>query len=70
MRWPVRPLMKRRMLTVGQGAQAPVQCATDPDLAAVSGRYYDNGQERAPSPVATPELAQQLWDCSEAWTAS
>jgi len=67
--WPARPLLKRRMLTVEQGARAPVRCATDPGLAGVTGQYYENGQERAPSPVATPELAAQLWDHSEAWTA-
>jgi NAD(P)-dependent dehydrogenase (short-subunit alcohol dehydrogenase family) len=66
--WPVRPLIKLRMLTAEQGACTPVSCATDPDFAEVTGRYYENGQERVPSRVATPELAQQLWDRSETWT--
>ena len=67
--WPARPLLTRRMLTVEQGARDPVRCATDPDLASASGRYYENGQQRAASPVATAELAGQLWEHSEAWTA-
>jgi NAD(P)-dependent dehydrogenase (short-subunit alcohol dehydrogenase family) len=66
--WPVRPLMTRRMLTVTQGAQTSLYCAASPELASVSGRYYDNCAERDPSPVATPELAGQLWQHSSAWT--
>jgi retinol dehydrogenase 12 len=68
--WPVRPLVTRRMLTVDQGAQTSLYCATSPELAMVSGRYYDNCAEREPSPVATAELARQLWEHSEAWVKS
>jgi retinol dehydrogenase 12 len=65
--WPVRPLITRRMLTVEQGAQTSLYCATSPELVGVSGRYYDNCAEREPSPVATADLARQLWEHSEAW---
>jgi retinol dehydrogenase 12 len=65
--WPVRPLVTRRMLTTEQGAQTSLYCATAPELAGVSGRYYERCQERAPSPVATQELGRQLWEQSEAW---
>jgi len=68
--WPVRPLMTRRMLTVDQGAQTSLYCATSPELAEVSGQYYDNCAERAPNPAATAELAAQLWRHSEEWTAA
>jgi retinol dehydrogenase 12 len=68
--WPIRPLITRRMLTVTQGAQTSLYCATAPELASVSGRYYDNCAERDPSPVATPELAGQLWQHSAAWTGA
>jgi retinol dehydrogenase-12 len=68
--WPVRPLLTRRMLSVEQGAQTSLYCATSPELAEVSGRYYDNCAEREPSPVATAELAGQLWHRSEEWTAA
>jgi NAD(P)-dependent dehydrogenase (short-subunit alcohol dehydrogenase family) len=67
--WPVRPLMTRRMLTVEQGAATSLYCATSPELAQVSGRFYDKCAEREPSRVATPGLAAELWKRSEAWTA-
>ena len=68
--WPVRPLMERRMLTVSQGAETSLYCATSPAVAADSGLFYDKCAERAPSPVATPELAADLWQRSEAWALS
>ena len=67
---PVRPLITHRMLTVEQGAQTSLYCATSPDVAQASGRFYDNCQERAPSAVATPELGERLWRQSEDWTAA
>jgi len=68
--WPVRPLMKLRMLTTEQGARTSLLCATSPEVAQATGRFYDNSRERAPSAVATPELARALWERSEAWTAA
>jgi NAD(P)-dependent dehydrogenase (short-subunit alcohol dehydrogenase family) len=67
--WPVRPLMTRRMLTTEQGARTPVYCATAPELAGVSGRFYIDAHEADPSRVATPELAGSLWERSETWGA-
>jgi retinol dehydrogenase 12 len=66
--WPVRPLVTRRMLTVDQGAQTSLYCATSPSVAADSGLFYDKCAVRAASPVATPELGRALWERSEAWT--
>jgi retinol dehydrogenase 12 len=63
--WPVRPLVTRRMLTIDQGAQTSLYCATTPGL--VSGRYYEECAEREPNPVATPELGARLWQQSEDW---
>jgi retinol dehydrogenase 12 len=68
--WPVRPLVTRRMLSTEQGARTSLYCATDPGLASVSGRFYDNCAEREPSPVATAELGRLLWERSEAWAAA
>ena len=65
--WPLRPLMTRRMLTTEQGARTSLYCATVPDLAGHTGRYYDNSRETPPSPVATAELGKRLWEHSEAW---
>jgi retinol dehydrogenase 12 len=66
--WPVRPLVTRRMLTVDQGAQTSLYCATSAAVAADSGLFYDKCAVRAASPVATPELGRALWERSEAWT--
>jgi len=68
--WPIRPLMKLRMLSTEQGAATSLYCATAPELAGVSGRFYEDCRERSPSAVATPELARALWEHSEAWTAA
>ena len=66
--WPVRPLVTRRMLTVEQGAQTSLYCATSPSVAADSGLFYDKCALREASDVATPELGRALWERSEAWT--
>jgi hypothetical protein len=58
------------MLTVDQGAATSVYCATSPEVATSSGKFYDDCAERAPSEVATPSLAAELWKRSEAWTAA
>jgi NAD(P)-dependent dehydrogenase (short-subunit alcohol dehydrogenase family) len=68
--WPVRPLLKLRMITPEQGARTSLYCATSPEVAQVSGRFYEKCAERAASAVATPELAGALWERSEAWTAA
>ncbi len=66
--WPVRPLVTRRMLTVDQGAQTPLYCATSAAVAADTGLFYDKCAVRTASPVATPGLGRALWERSEAWT--
>src|SRR5207237_755271 len=66
--WPFRSLATMWMSSTDAGACAVLRCATAPELAADSGRYYHEGTERAASRYATPQLAQQLWDQSIAWT--
>jgi len=68
--WPARPFVTRRMLTVEQGAETPLYCATSPAVAADSGLFYDRCASREASRVATPVLGGELWERSEAWTAS
>ncbi|HEY5024616.1 MAG TPA: hypothetical protein VII76_06545 [Acidimicrobiales bacterium] len=58
------------MKSTEEGSRTPVYCAADPGLDGVSGRYYDECAERAPSARATPELAAELWERSAAWTAA
>ena len=64
---PFRALMTRRMLSTEQGALTSLYCATSPDVASASGLFYDKRQAVAPNPVATPELAGQLWKRSAEW---
>ncbi len=63
--WPARQLVTRRMLTIEQGARTSLYCATSPDVAGESGRYYESCREREPSKLVTPELAASLWEYSE-----
>ena len=67
--WPVRPLITRRLLSVDEGAATSLYCATSPEVAQDSGLYYDKCAPRPASRVATPELAAELWERSQAWTA-
>lgn len=67
---PVRWMIKMFMITPERGAEASLRCATAPELATQTGRYYDvGGQETAPNPLADDlELAKTLWTKSAEWT--
>jgi len=65
----LRQAMKLFMISTEKGARTSLHCATSPDVAGQTGRYYDNCRETAPSRVATPELAAELWERSEKWVA-
>ncbi len=47
---PLQWLGKLFMLSNEQGAESPLYCATAPELAATTGRYYDRMREVRPSP--------------------
>ena len=65
---PVRWLMKRFMISVEEGAQTTLYCATEPSLANASGRYYDTSKEKEPSSFANDaQLAKELWIKSAEW---
>ena len=68
--WPIRPIITRRMISVEEGAATSLYCATAPEVAQDTGLFYDKCAQRAPSAVATPELAAELWKHSEEWTAA
>jgi retinol dehydrogenase 12 len=67
---PVRWVMKKLMISPEEGARASLMCATAPELAAETGRYYDvGGVERRPSRLAADDaLAAELWRRSAEWT--
>jgi dehydrogenase/reductase SDR family protein 13 len=67
--WPIRPLIKLTMKSTEDGAKTSLYCATSPDVAEHTGQYYDNCERKEPNQVATPELGQELWERSLAWTA-
>lgn len=65
---PVAWLMTRFMKSTEDGARTSIHCATSPDLAGISGRYYTDCKEKRPSRLAQDTaLAAELWSRSEAW---
>jgi dehydrogenase/reductase SDR family protein 13 len=69
--WPVQPLIKLFMLSNEQGAETPLYCATAPELATATGRYYYKRREAKTSPLAQDAaLARELWERTEAITGS
>ena len=69
--WPIRPLIKLRMISVEEGAKTSLYCASEPELAQVSGLYYDKCKAKLPSSLGQNKaLAEELWQRSEAWTAA
>ncbi len=66
--WPLRPLIKLRMLSTEEGAATTLYCASAPEAALETGLYYDQCRARAPSTVAQdPVLAAELWQRSAQW---
>ncbi|MDB4954357.1 MAG: putative oxidoreductase/Short-chain dehydrogenase [Myxococcales bacterium] len=67
---PVRWVVKKFMKTPEQGAHSSIHCATAPELANETGRYYhQDGKEKRPNRVADDvELAKALWQKSAEWT--
>jgi retinol dehydrogenase 12 len=63
-----RQLLKRRMLSIEQGAVTSLYCATSPAVTADTGLFYDKCAAKPASSVATPELAEHLWKYSTEWT--
>ena len=63
--WPARSIMKRFMKSNDEGAMTSLMCACDPELAEISGRYYNQCIEEAPSHWALDvDLAKELWERS------
>jgi dehydrogenase/reductase SDR family protein 13 len=63
---PVQWFSKLFMLSNEQGAESPFYCATAPELATTTGRYYDRTHEARPSALADDAaLAQELWTRTE-----
>ncbi len=67
---PFRWLIKKFMITPEQGAESSLRCASAPELAKETGKYYDvGGKEKRPSQLSDDvELAKTLWTRSAEWT--
>ncbi|HJK90205.1 MAG TPA: SDR family oxidoreductase [Polyangiaceae bacterium LLY-WYZ-15_(1-7)] len=66
--WPIRPLMKMRMISNEEGAQTSLYCATAPELEGETGHYYDECARAEPYPPATDEaLSAETWRRSMEW---
>ncbi|HSE68026.1 MAG TPA: SDR family oxidoreductase [Gemmatimonadales bacterium] len=64
---PVQWFIKLFMLSNEQGAVPLLHCATAPELASQTGRYYNRSREVRPSPLAADDnLARELWIRTEA----
>lgn len=67
----VKPFLRGRLLSPEQGAETVVWCATAPEIASDSGRYYRLLESRPPSDAALDDaLAGELWERSELWCRS
>jgi retinol dehydrogenase-12 len=68
---PFRWLIQRATISREEGARTPLYCATAPELAHVSGRYYDRCREARTNPLADDaQLARELWTRTETAIAS
>lgn len=66
--WPFRPLIKRWMITVEEGALTSLHCASSAQAAGETGLYYDKCRVKTPSALGQDAaLAVELWQRSEAW---
>jgi NAD(P)-dependent dehydrogenase (short-subunit alcohol dehydrogenase family) len=61
----IQVLFRPFFISAQRGAATIVQLACDPALESVSGRYFEEGVEMDPAPLALDEpLARRLWDVS------
>jgi len=68
---PIRWGLKLFLLSNEEGARTQLYCATAPELATVSGRYYEKSREAPCHPLADdPGLAGELWARTETAIAS
>jgi len=56
---PFRALIRRSLLTPGQGAETALRLATDPGLTGVTGRYFNRDIEATTPPVSHDPATQQ-----------
>jgi hypothetical protein len=55
----MRTLIRRSLLSPGEGANSTTCIATDPRLSGVTGRYFDRDREASTPPVSHDPTTQQ-----------
>jgi retinol dehydrogenase-12 len=66
---PLQWIIKLFLISNEEGAKTQLYCATAPELAASTGRYYENSREAPCNPLADDAaLAAELWARTEAAT--
>lgn len=69
--WPLRSLVKLFMVSEEEGAKTQIWCATAPELADHTGRYYVKCREAPLEGLGDDDdLARDLWERSIAWTGA
>jgi NAD(P)-dependent dehydrogenase (short-subunit alcohol dehydrogenase family) len=67
---PFKGLLRKLVLTPAQGAEPTLRLATAPDMADVTGRYFDRDNASDSPPVSYDrELQQRLWATTQAYLA-
>ncbi len=69
MPWPIRPLIKRRMISPEEGSRTTVFLASAPVETLENGGYYSHSRiSKSINPIALDTaLAAKLWEQSAAW---
>jgi NAD(P)-dependent dehydrogenase (short-subunit alcohol dehydrogenase family) len=68
---PIRWILLQFLVSNEEGARTPLYCATAPELATRTGRYYDKSREVPCSPLADDvALARELWTRTETAVAA
>lgn len=63
---PIQWLLKQFLISSEEGAKTQIYCATAPELATASGRYYARCHEARTNPLADDaSLAAELWSRTE-----
>jgi NAD(P)-dependent dehydrogenase (short-subunit alcohol dehydrogenase family) len=65
----IRPLIRRPIFDVERGARTTLHLALAPELAEVSGAYFDENQrpQRADAAAYDVTLQERLWEASSRW---
>lgn len=61
--WAIAIAKRLTAISVERGAETPVYLASSPEIAGVTGRYFDKCRERAPDePARNDAVAERLWN--------